>query len=532
MSFTNKTQLIDHINKVITSNNKSSTNNNVKKLKKMSETEYSFLDQTGGAIMKETLDILRKNYEKNYDIKPNTLSNNHIEEIINQVAGAASATAQPSSTSSLGATATTPLSDPSRAEGEHTRRIDELTGQLSEMGSGSGLLDKAVEKHAAIKRNNYLKKLKDTVTAKQEKYDKLRRRSEIKNALENPKISIPKLEGFNLESSGVVTYEYLNLVTNKNDIEGLRALYEEAFGALSDINIDISDRDKSIKIFKLIGKLQKYVTAIENLTRKIKLPQSESTDTALVELNNKIKNALRPIALTFENVDSGLLTKSSGEAATAQGAVNTHEADHPDDTEHGVGAPEETHALRKIQKIKKIETKLENLKRKRETLEKRRLNEQRANEQARVQGIIDNINTQTQHARSNSDVVTDDVVTDAGGLGYIAGLEAYKTELKNYKRDLDTDGVVVGPYSDKLQASAADYEQLSAKYNKAQADADAAAQAKADAAAQADADAAARAARHDPADSAHGATKTGAEVDVDRHLALTEHDVSDAAARS
>ena len=81
MFIKNKDELFETINTVITSHNKSPTKKNIKNLEKMSKTEYSFLDQTGGAIMKETLDILKQNYENNYTIQPNLLKKNHIEEI-------------------------------------------------------------------------------------------------------------------------------------------------------------------------------------------------------------------------------------------------------------------------------------------------------------------------------------------------------------------------------------------------------------------------------------------------------------------
>ena len=83
MSIKNTNQLIDTINTVITSNNKSPTKKNLEKLEKLVNKDYSFLDQTGGTIMKETLDILRENYEKDYEIKPYLLKKNHIEEITN-----------------------------------------------------------------------------------------------------------------------------------------------------------------------------------------------------------------------------------------------------------------------------------------------------------------------------------------------------------------------------------------------------------------------------------------------------------------
>ena len=91
MSFKNKTQLINNINKVITSNNKSPTKKNLKKLDRMANTNYSFLDQTGGAIMKETLNILRENYKNNYAIKPNKLEKNFIENLLGQTAGGVTA---------------------------------------------------------------------------------------------------------------------------------------------------------------------------------------------------------------------------------------------------------------------------------------------------------------------------------------------------------------------------------------------------------------------------------------------------------
>ena len=87
MSFKNKTQLINSINKVITSNNKSPTKKNLKKLDRMAKTNYSFLDQTGGAIMKETLNILSENYKNNYAIKPNRLSKNYIGDLLEQAGG-------------------------------------------------------------------------------------------------------------------------------------------------------------------------------------------------------------------------------------------------------------------------------------------------------------------------------------------------------------------------------------------------------------------------------------------------------------
>ena len=87
MSFKNKTQLINSINKVILENNKSPTKKNLKKLDKMAKTNYPFLDQTGGAIMKETLGILRENYKNNYAIKPNKLEENFIDEVLEQVGG-------------------------------------------------------------------------------------------------------------------------------------------------------------------------------------------------------------------------------------------------------------------------------------------------------------------------------------------------------------------------------------------------------------------------------------------------------------
>ena len=87
MSFKNKTQLINNINKVITSNNKSPTKKNLKKLDRMAKTNYPFLDQTGGAVVRETLDILRENYKNNYATKPNTLEKNYIEAVLEQVGG-------------------------------------------------------------------------------------------------------------------------------------------------------------------------------------------------------------------------------------------------------------------------------------------------------------------------------------------------------------------------------------------------------------------------------------------------------------
>ena len=47
--------------------------------------EFKFLDQSGGAIMKENFNMLFNNYEKNYKIKPNLLKKTYISEIKKQI---------------------------------------------------------------------------------------------------------------------------------------------------------------------------------------------------------------------------------------------------------------------------------------------------------------------------------------------------------------------------------------------------------------------------------------------------------------
>ena len=81
MYIKNTNQLINNINSVIASNNKSPSKENLKKLEKMIDKDYTFLDQTGGRIMKDTLNILINNYQKEYEIKPNLLKKTYIDEI-------------------------------------------------------------------------------------------------------------------------------------------------------------------------------------------------------------------------------------------------------------------------------------------------------------------------------------------------------------------------------------------------------------------------------------------------------------------
>ena len=87
MSFKNQNELIGGVNEIIKSLNAGLTKDNLKKLKKLEKMDFKFLDQTGGKIMKETLDILHENYDKGYESKPALLKKNYITSIRKQSLG-------------------------------------------------------------------------------------------------------------------------------------------------------------------------------------------------------------------------------------------------------------------------------------------------------------------------------------------------------------------------------------------------------------------------------------------------------------
>ena len=87
MSFKNQTELIGGVNKIIENLNTRRSKGNLKKLKKLEEMNFKFLDQTGGKIMRETLHMLHENYDKECENKPNILKKNYISSIRKQSLG-------------------------------------------------------------------------------------------------------------------------------------------------------------------------------------------------------------------------------------------------------------------------------------------------------------------------------------------------------------------------------------------------------------------------------------------------------------
>lgn len=87
MSFKNQNELIGGVNEIIGGLNASRTKANLKKLKKLEKMDFKFLDQTGGKIMKETLNMLHENYDKECDNKPALLKKNYITSIRKQSLG-------------------------------------------------------------------------------------------------------------------------------------------------------------------------------------------------------------------------------------------------------------------------------------------------------------------------------------------------------------------------------------------------------------------------------------------------------------
>jgi len=87
MSFKNQNELIGGVNEIIGGLNASRTKANLKKLKKLEKMDFKFLDQTGGKIMKETLNMLHENYDKECENKPALLKKNYITSIRKQSLG-------------------------------------------------------------------------------------------------------------------------------------------------------------------------------------------------------------------------------------------------------------------------------------------------------------------------------------------------------------------------------------------------------------------------------------------------------------